>query len=50
LIAVCGAAVSQVAIVTSWSDAKAGTLVNLLLVLVATYGFLSVGPNSFHAQ
>ena len=31
----CGAAVSQVAIVTSWSDAKAGTLVNVVLVLAA---------------
>ena len=47
LVAACGAGASQVAIVTSWSDAKAGTLVNLLLVLVAAYGFLSVGPTSF---
>jgi hypothetical protein len=50
VIAVCGAMISQVAIVTSWSDAKAGTLVNVLLALVAAYGFLSVGPTSFHAQ
>ena len=50
LIAGCGAMVSQVAIVISWSDAKAGTLVNVCLVLVASYGFLSVGPTSFHAQ
>jgi hypothetical protein len=50
VLAACGAAVSQVAIVTSWSDARAGTLVNLLLVLVAAYGFASVGPNSFQAQ
>ena len=34
-----GAAVtSQAAIVTSWSDAGAGTLVNLLLVAAAGYG------------
>jgi hypothetical protein len=36
--------------VTSWSDARAGTLVNVVLVLIAAYGFVSVGPNSFHAQ
>ena len=50
--AVAGAAavISQVAIATSWSDAKAGTVVNVLLVLAAAYGFASVGPTSFHAQ
>jgi hypothetical protein len=44
------AAISQLAIVTSWSDAKAGTLINVLLLLIAAYAFLSVGPTSFHAQ
>jgi hypothetical protein len=43
------AAVSQVAIVTSWSDARVGTLVNVVLLLLAAYGFLSAGPTSFHA-
>jgi hypothetical protein len=42
-----GAAVlSQAVVATSWQDAKAGTLANLALVLVATYGFLSLGPTS----
>ena len=50
LVAVCAAAVSQVAIATSWSDAKAGTAINVVLVLAAVYGFVSVGPTSFHAQ
>ena len=49
-VALLGAAVSQVAITTSWNDAKAGTVVNLLLVLAAMYGFVSAGPTSFHAQ
>jgi hypothetical protein len=49
-VAALGAGVSEVAIATSWSDAKAGTSVNLALVLVAVYGFASVGPTSFHAQ
>ncbi len=49
-VALVGAAVSQVAIATSWSDAKAGTVVNVVLVVAAAYAFVSVGPNSFHAQ
>jgi hypothetical protein len=50
VIAACGAAVSQVAIVISWSDAKAGTVLNVILVLAAVYGFASLGPSSFNAQ
>lgn len=50
LIALCGAALSQVTIATSWSDAKAGTIVNAIVVLVAGYAFASSGPFSFHAQ
>jgi len=49
-IAACAAVVSQIAIATSWSDARAGTPVNVLLLLVSAYGFLSVGPSSLHAQ
>lgn len=48
--ALLAAAVSQIAIATSWSDAKAGTAVNVLLVLAAAYAFASAGPMSFHAQ
>jgi len=48
--ALVAAAVSQLAIATSWSDAKAGTAVNVLLVLAAGYAFASVGPASFRAQ
>lgn len=50
--AVAGAAAltSQLAIATSWGDAKAGTVINVLLVLGAAYGFASVGPTSYHAQ
>ncbi len=49
-IAVLAALVSEIAIVTSWSDAKVGTLANLILILVAVHGFLSVGPFSFGAR
>jgi hypothetical protein len=50
VVAVCAAAVSQVAITTSWSDAKAGTVVNVILVLAAGFGLVSLGPTSFHTQ
>lgn len=49
-VAVLGAVVSQVAITTSWSDARFGTLGNVVLVLAAVVGFASLGPASFHAQ
>ena len=50
-VAVLGAMVSQVAVTASWSDAKAGTIANLALVLAAVYGFASLGPTaSFRAQ
>jgi len=50
VVAVCAAAVSQFAIVSSWSDARVGTIVNVVLVLAAGYGFASLVPTSFHAQ
>ncbi len=49
-IALLAVLVSQVAIVTSWGDAKAGTVINVILIVVASYGFLSTGPFSFDAQ
>ena len=49
-LAAVAAVGSQVAILTSWQDARAGTVVNLLLVLAAGFGFASQGPFSFHAE
>lgn len=49
LVVLGAAAVSQLVIVTSWSDAKVGTLPNVVLVLVAVLGFASLGPTSLHA-
>ena len=42
--AIGAAVISQVAIATSWNDARAGTIVNLVLVLAAGYGFATEGP------
>jgi hypothetical protein len=50
VIALGAAAVSQIAIASSWNDARAGTIVNLILVLAAGYGFASQGPSSLHAE
>lgn len=50
VVSLSAAAVSPVTIVSSWSDARAGSVVNIVLVLVAGYGFASLGPTSFHAQ
>ena len=44
------AVVSQAVIVTSWTDAKAGTLVNLVLLVAAGYGYASQGRGSLRAD
>jgi len=41
---------SQIAILTSWTDAKAGTIANLILLLGVAYGYFTQGPTSFRAQ
>jgi hypothetical protein len=42
--------VSQLAIVTSWNDAKAGTAANVVLLIAVGYAFASHGPTSFRAE
>ena len=41
---------SQAVVFTSWSDAKAGTIANLILLVGVAYGFFTQGPTSFRAQ
>ena len=41
---------SQAVIVTSWADAKAGTLANVVLLLAIVYGWASQGPTGARAQ
>jgi hypothetical protein len=50
IVAAVAAVISQALIITSWSDAKAGTVVNVVLVLAAVLGFAGSGPGSFDAQ
>ena len=49
-LAGAAAVLSQALIISAWSDAKAGTLGNILLLLAAVYGFLCVGPTSPAAE
>lgn len=40
---------SQIIITSSWSDAKFGTLANVIVLLAVVYGFVSQGPTSARA-
>ena len=42
--------VSQAVIFTSWSDARFGTLANIVLLIAVAHGFLSQGPSSDRAE
>lgn len=50
IVCAVAALASQGVILTSWSDAMAGTLVNVLLLVAAGYGYASQGPNSHRAE
>jgi hypothetical protein len=41
---------SQTVILTLWSDAKAGTVANIILLAAVVYGYASQGPASYRAQ
>ncbi len=43
-------AVSQVVIITAWTDARYGTVANVILLIGVGFGFLSQGPSSFRAE
>ncbi|MGL5912512.1 MAG: DUF6544 family protein [Phycicoccus sp.] len=49
-VAATAAAASQAMVLTAWDDAQAGTVANVLLVLVAAYGLLTAGPPSAEAR
>jgi hypothetical protein len=42
--------VSQVAIATSWADAKAGTIANVIVLGSVVYGWASQGPRGARAE
>ena len=47
---IAGALVSQAVILTSWGDAKTGTLANLLLFVALGYTLVAHGPKSYRAE
>lgn len=49
-LAAIAVVLSQAAIATSWSDAKFGSLANIIVALAALYGAASEGPWSFAAS
>jgi len=50
LVAAVALVVSQAVIATAWQDAWAGTIANVVLLLVALVGWFTEGPRSFQAQ
>ncbi|MGV9012503.1 MAG: DUF6544 family protein [Flavobacteriales bacterium] len=42
--------VSQVVLMTSWSDARYGTIANVIILVGVVFGFLSQAPWSFRAE
>jgi hypothetical protein len=44
-----GVWLSQIVIIASWSDARFGTIANVIVLAGVVYGFASDGPLSFHA-
>ncbi|MEJ2541976.1 MAG: hypothetical protein P8188_18755 [Gemmatimonadota bacterium] len=50
MVGLLAVALSQAAVFTAWGDAKFGTLVNVLLLGVVVYGFMSQGPLSFAGE
>ncbi len=50
IVAAVALVVSQAVILTAWQDAWAGTIANVVLLLVALVGWFTEGPRSFQAQ
>lgn len=44
------AVMSQAVIITSWSDAKAGTLANVILLVAVVFGFFAEGPTGLRSE
>ena len=49
-VGLAAAIISQVVILSAWTDARFGTVANVLLLLGVVYGFASAGPLSFTAE
>ena len=50
VVGAAAAVTSQAVVLSSWTDAKAGTIVNLVLLVAAGYGLAAQGPASLAAE
>lgn len=50
MVGALAALASQAVIVTSWADAKVGTVANVVLAVAVVYGWASQGPQSARAE
>lgn len=50
VVGAAAAVTSQAVVLSSWTDAKAGTIINLVLLLAAGYGLAAQGPASLAAE
>jgi hypothetical protein len=50
VVGACAVVASQVVILTSWADARYGTIANVILLVGVALGFLAQGPWSFRAE
>jgi hypothetical protein len=50
IVSAAAAAISQAVILSSWTDAKAGTAVDVILLVAAGYGLAAHGPKSYRAE
>lgn len=50
IVGLAALALSQAAIVSSWSDAKLGTIVNIIVLAAVAFGFASQGPVSLRSE
>ncbi len=50
VVGVPGVVLSQAVIATSWNDARAGTVVNALLLAALAYAYAARGPTSYRAE
>src|SRR5262245_29004407 len=50
MIAIAAVALSTILIASSWSEAKFGSIVNVIVLVGAVFGFLAQGPFSLRAR
>lgn len=50
IVGIVAVVLSQAVIITSWSDAKAGTVANVILLVAVVFGFFAEGPTGLRSE